>query len=340
MARPNHLGAAYMARKIIVVFFAEAVLSSAIAPLDVFTRTNSILVAQGQPAAFDVHLLTLNHAAALADNLAFVQHTQLSDFPPAPLGHDQCLIIIPAFLGNWDEVCADNTALIHWLKQQYQHGSEIASLCKGSYFLAAAGLLDGKPCTSHWAVAEDLQQRYPAIQLQPDAVITDQNGVYTGGGAFSSLNLIVYLIEKFCGHTLGILVAKHFSIQRDHVSQAHFAMFNGLTRHNDQPIRSAQDYIQSNWQKPLTIDAIAEQVNMSKRNFIRRFKQAVNLTPAEYIQRVKIEAAKKSLETGRASISDIIYTLGYNDIKTFRDTFKRITGITPQDYRKKYAHEP
>lgn len=187
-------------------------------------------------------------------------------------------------------------------------------------------------------MAEDLQLRYPAIKLQPDAVVTDQNGIYTGGGAFSSLNLILYLIEKFCGHALGIQVAKHFSIQRDHVNQAHFAMFSGLALHKDQLIHCAQDYIHDNCQKALTIDEIAERVNMSKRNFIRRFKQAVNLTPTEYIQKTKIETAKKALETGTASIMQIMYDLGYNDIKTFRDTFKRITGITPQDYRKKYAH--
>lgn len=328
-----------MARKVIIVFFADAVLSSAIAPLDLFTRTNSLLVAQGQAAAFDVHLITLNPAVALGHSTDYTAHNHLGAFAPRPLGHDQCLIVVPAFLGNWDHVRAHNAPLIDWLKQHYQHGSEIASLCKGSYFLAAAGLLDGKPCTSHWAVAEDLQQRYPAIKLQPDAVVTDQNGLYTGGGAFSSLNLLVYLIEKFCDQALGVQIAKQFSIQRDQVNQAHFAIFNGLTQHNDASIRAAQEYIQTHCKKPLNIDDIAEQVNMSKRNFIRRFKQAVKITPADYIQRVKIEAAKKSLETGRASITDIIYDLGYNDIKTFRDTFKRVTGITPQDYRKKYAHE-
>jgi transcriptional regulator GlxA family with amidase domain len=328
-----------MARTVILVFFADAVLSSVIAPLDIFTRTNGLLQAQGRPAAFDVHLLTLNHDAILGHSTSYQHHSLLSDFVPAPLGHTQCLIVIPAFMGEWDEVCARNSELIHWLQLQYRHGSEIASLCKGSYFLAAAGLLNGLPCTSHWAVADDLQRRFPAIKVQSDAVVTDQSGVYTGGGAFSSLNLILYLIEKFCGQPLGVQVAKQFSIQRDHINQAHFAMFNGLTRHNDKSIRSAQEYIESNYRKPLSIDDIAAQVNMSKRNFVRRFKQAINLTPAEYIQRVKIEAAKKILETHRTHIIDIIYDLGYNDIKTFRDTFKRITGITPQDYRKKYSHE-
>lgn len=326
-----------MTRKIIIVFFADAVLSSAVAPLDIFSRTNALLRAQGLPAAFNIHLLSLNQTTQLGDNQAYTHHNQLSDFPPAPLGHGQCLIIIPAFLGNWDDISERNQALIQWLKVQYQHGSELASLCKGSYFLAEAGLLNGRSCTSHWAVAQDLQLRYPAIKLQPDAVVTDQYGIYTGGGAFSSLNLILYLIEKFCGHAVGIQVAKHFSIQRDHVNQAHFAMFSGLTQHKDQLILAAQNYIHDNCQKALTIDEIAARVNMSKRNFIRRFKQAVNLTPTEYIQKTKIETAKKSLETDTASIVQIMYNLGYNDIKTFRETFKRITGITPQDYRKKYA---
>ena len=182
-----------------------------------------------------------------------------------------------------------------------------------------------------------MRERFPSINLQPDVVVTDQNGIYTGGGAFSSLNLLLYLVEKFCGHTLGILIAKTFSIQRDHVNQAHFAIFKSLSRHGDVLILSAQSYIESHFENPLSVDDIAAHVHMSKRNFIRRFKQAVQITPMEYIQRVKIEAAKKALEENNKTIQAVIYDVGYNDIKTFRDTFKRFTGVTPQAYRKKYG---
>lgn len=327
-----------MSRKIIILAYEDVVLSSMVAPLDMFTRANDILAAKQQGPAFEVSLISLSsNSLNLGYSNAFSCHQQLSDFPPKSVGHNQYLIVIPAFSGKWDEVLKNNRTVIEWLRQHYESGTEVASLCKGSYFLAEAGLLDGVPCTTHWTVMEDMRSRYPAIDLQPDAVVTDRNGIYTGGGAFSSLNAILYLIEKFCGYELGIQISKNFSIQRDHVNQAHFAIFSGLNRHGDVLILSAQSYIESNFEKSLSVDDIAAHVNMSKRNFIRRFKQAVQLTPVEYIQRVKIEAAKKALEGNTKSIQTVLFDVGYNDIKTFRDTFKRFTGVTPQDYRRKYA---
>jgi transcriptional regulator GlxA family with amidase domain len=327
-----------MSRTIAILMYEDAILSSAAAPLDIFTRANDILAAQQQDSAFDVRLIgrTANQVPLGASTI-FNCTLGLSDLAPKSAGHNQFLIVVPAFAGNWDNVLQKNRAVIDWLKRHYQSGTEIASLCKGSYFLAEAGLLDGLPCTSHLSVIDDMRARYPAINLQPDSVVTDKNGIYTGGGAFSSLNLVLYLIEKFCGHEIGIQIAKNFSIQRDNIHQGHFAMFKGLAQHGDTVILSAQSYIEDKFSNDIRVEDVADHVNMSKRNFIRRFKLALNLTPVDYIQRVKIEAAKKAFEQNTKSIQSVIYDVGYNDAKTFRDTFKKLTGVTPQDYRKKYA---
>ncbi len=320
-------------RNIDILVYEEAVLSSVAAPLDIFTRANDILHRAGQPPAFNVTLVASEARSVQlgTPTLFHCSHTVV-DRAPASERHQQTLILVPAFAGNWDEVGHHNRDVVTWLTQHYRAGTEIASLCKGSYFLAEAGLLNDRPCTSHWASIEDMRQRFSHIDLQPDAVVT-----WRYIAAFSSLNLVLYLVEKFCGHDIGILVAKNFSIQRDHINQAHFSIFSGMGRHDDKVVRQAQAFIENNYGQEISVESVAAHVNVSKRNFVRRFKQALQMTPLEYIQRVKIEAAKKALERGQRNIQVLTYEVGYNDIKTFRNTFKRLTGVTPQDYRNKYA---
>jgi transcriptional regulator GlxA family with amidase domain len=205
-----------------------------------------------------------------------------------------------------------------------------------AYFLAEAGLLDGRYCTSHWQAAGDMSSRYPDIQMMSDVIITDQDGVYTSGGAFSSIHVILYLIEKFCGRELAIEISKIYSIDMNRASQAHFAVFRGQREHGDREIREAQLWIEENFDRRISVEDVASQTHMSKRNFIRRFKRATHNTPLEYLQRVKVEAAKKLLEQEDQQINSLMYKVGYQDEKTFRRVFKRYTGLTPQDYRKRY----
>ncbi|MDO3381139.1 GlxA family transcriptional regulator [Gilvimarinus algae] len=325
-------------KTIYLLTYEDVVLSSLAAPLDILTRTNEILLSQDQAPAFAITRITPQAGPLTVDGISYWRgDCTIEDRPAQSFGHPQALILIPAFQGSWDQLKHAYADVLLWLQQHYQAGTEVASLCKGSYFLAEAGVLKGKPCTSHWAVTDDMRQRFPEIQLKPDAVVTDESGTYTGGGAFSSLNLLLYLIEKFCGHELGVQVAKNFSIQRDHASQAHFSIFTGMTHHRDPLIREAQAYMEAHYHQALNLETVAQKVHMSKRNFIRRFKQAVDMPPLEYLQRIKIEAAKKALEAGHLSIQSLTLEVGYNDSKTFRQVFKRLTGLTPQAYRQKYA---
>lgn len=323
-------------KTIYVLVYEDAVPSSVAAPVDILTHSGRTMQAAGKAPAFNVELISAKYRnVMLGSPLQFVCQRNIDELPPDNGG--ERVIVIPAFAGEWDAVLEKNRALLPWLTAHYRAGTELASLCLGSYFLAEAGLLDGKICTSHWRAMDDMRRRYPAIRLQPDSVVTDQQGIYTGGGAFSSLNLLLYLVEKFCGHDIGILVSKNFSIHRDHVSQGHFSVFRGMNRHGDKLVLQAQDFIENNYDKELSVEDVAALVNMSKRNFIRRFKQATQNTPLEYIQKVKVEAVKKALESGRQSVQSLMYSVGYNDSKTFRDVFRRVTGVTPQAYRKKYG---
>jgi transcriptional regulator GlxA family with amidase domain len=205
--------------------------------------------------------------------------------------------------------------------------------------LASTGLVNGKKCASHWGAENDFRKMFPQIELVTEKIITEENGIYSSGGAFSYLNLILLLIEKHAGREMAILIAKVFAIQLERDSQSSFVIFQGQKEHEDEPIKNAQEFIESNYREKTTVDQLAYMYAISRRSFERRFKKATNNTVVEYMQRVKIEAAKKELEMGRKNITEVMYEVGYTDNKAFRMTFKKITGLSPLEYRNKYNKE-
>ena len=247
------------------------------------------------------------------------------------------LIIIPAIHGNPTDIAEQNKDFLPWIIRQYKSGSEVASFCIGSFFLAQTGLLNGKPATTHWSFANDFRMMFPEIKVLDDRIMTEESGIYTSGGAYSYLNLILYLIEKHVGREVAIIIAKSFMIDIDKKSQSPFIMFKGQKSHDDNAVKKAQDFIEANYQDKITVDQLATMFAISRRNFERRFKKATANTILEYIHRVKIEAAKQSLESSRENVNEVMYNVGYSDPKAFRVTFKKITGLSPIEYRNKYS---
>jgi transcriptional regulator GlxA family with amidase domain len=246
------------------------------------------------------------------------------------------LVIIPAFDGDIPQALEMNKEFVPWLQEQYGKGAELASLCMGAFILASTGLLDAKKCATHWVAANEFQRMFPQVNLIPDKVMTDEKGLYSSGGAFSYLNLVLYLIEKYTGREMAILCAKVFAIEIERESQSPFIIFQGQKEHEDIPVKNAQEFIEQNFQEKITIDQLADMFAIGRRNLERRFKKATSNTVSEYIQRVKIEAAKKELEVSRKNINEVMYEVGYLDNKAFRTTFKKITGLSPIEYRNKY----
>jgi transcriptional regulator GlxA family with amidase domain len=160
--------------------------------------------------------------------------------------------------------------------------------------------------------------------------------MYSSGGAFSYLNLILYLIEKYAGRDMSVLAAKVFAIEIERENQLSFIIFQGQRGHEDELVKKAQEYIEKNYQEKITVDQLASMLALSRRNLERRFKKATANTVVEYIQRVRIEAAKMTLEKARENVNDAMYKSGYTDTKAFRSTFKKITGLSPIEYRSKY----
>ncbi|SRR5581483_6039612 len=297
-----------------------------------FARANEVLAGKGKPALFEMKLVGLTKEPVTYDRFISIA----PDFSIAD-EYKPDLIIIPAVNGEWNEVISLNREFFPWIVEQYKNGAEVASLCVGTFLLASTGLLEGRKCSTHWMAQNDFRRMFPDVELVSEKVITDERGVYSSGGANSFWNLIIYLIDKFAGRDIAIACAKIYEIEIDRQTQSPFVIFAGQKDHEDEPIKEAQSYIENNYQKKLTIEELAERAAMGRRTFERRFKKATSNTVIEYMQRVKIEAAKKSLEHNRKQVAEVMYDVGYTDTKAFRTTFKKITGLSPIDYRNKYA---
>ena len=248
------------------------------------------------------------------------------------------LILIPSWVRN-QKAEKGNQVLIDWMKKQYKGGAEIASMCSGAFLLAASGLLDGKKCSTHWAYADVFRTMFPKVNLQADQLITDENGIYTNGGAYSFLNLLVYLVEKYYDRQTAIYCSKIFQVEMDRNSQSAFSIFAGQKLHGDEMVQQAQAYIENKLGEKISVEHLSSLFSVGRRNFDRRFIKATGNTPVEYSQRVKIESAKKSLETSRKTINEVMYEVGYSDVKAFREVFRKITGMSPLEYRGRYNKE-
>lgn len=246
------------------------------------------------------------------------------------------LVLIPALLGDYSNALIKNKNLINWMRMQYKGGAEIASMCSGGFLLAATGLLNGKACSMHWDKAEAFKSLFPDVSIATGKIITEENGIYTNGGAYSFLNLIIYLVEKYFDRQTAIFCSKIFQIEMNRQSQSEFIMFSGQKSHSDEMVLEAQTYIENNLCEKISFENLSSKLAVGRRNFDRRFVKATGNTPVEYLQRVKIESAKKTFETSRKTINEVMYEVGYSDVKTFREVFRKITGMSPLEYKSKY----
>jgi transcriptional regulator GlxA family with amidase domain len=292
---------------------------------------NRLLTTTGRKPAFEVMLAGLSREVSLEKG-AFSIRTggHIRDIRKTDL------IIIPAIEYDFSVSLKRNEAFVPWISERYAKGSEVASICSGAFLLACTGLLAGRHCSTHWVVADAFRRMFPEVNLVPDKIITDEHGIYSSGGAYSFLNLMLYLVEKFCGRETAIHCAKLFEIDMERSCQSPFTIFLGQKDHEDEAIMKAQHYMENNVQEKISVDELASRFALSKRNFERRFKKATSNTPVEYLQRVRMEAAKKKLETGSDNIHQVMFDVGYSDIRAFRSVFKRVTGLSPVAYRSKY----
>lgn len=317
----------------ISVFVPEyGVIEAITPPYRSFSTANEFLSAFGKEPIFEVEYVGLHeYVSANSGECTLKTSRLLQDVTETDL------LIIPPTFGDTAKGIAANAEAIPYFKTLYSKGSSLASLCIGAFLLAETGLLSGKKCSTHWAYINEFKARYADVEVEDGAIITEHDNIYSSGGANSLWNLLLYLIEKYSDRETAIMVSKYFALDIGRDSQSQFAIFRGQKNHGDEGIHKVQDYIEEHYEDKITIDSLANLINTGRRTFERRFKEATNNTPIEYIQRVRIEAAKKSFEASRKNVSEIMFDVGYTDTKAFRDTFKKITGLTPIEYRNKFA---
>ena len=321
----------------VIVPMGQSIVDTIIAPYNLLKMANSYFkrLHDLDEYPFKIDLVGITDKPVTYQNLFSIQ-------PTATINEitKTNLIIVSPRSGDLDKEIEKNLEFVQWMKtQRIKNDSEIASLCKGAFLLAETGLLNGKSCATHWTAHEKFIKRYPLVKLVPEKIICEDNGIFTSGGAYSILNFTLYLIERYFGRETAIWCSKISEIEFDRISQSEFIIFSGQKDHTDKQIKKAQEYIEKNYDKKINIDSIAELVHLNGRSFLRRFKKATSNTPLEYVQRVKTEAAKKKLESSTETILEVMYGIGYRDEKAFRSIFRKFTGLSPIEYRKKYNRE-
>jgi transcriptional regulator GlxA family with amidase domain len=310
----------------------ECILSSVIGPYKVFNEVNKILQQQNpsKSPAFHIQLVGITEETNLYEGAFNIKpHTTIDKIDKTDL------IILPAINGDIPAEVKRNAAVYPWITQQYKQGAEIASLCTGAFLAASTGLLKGKKCATHWIAFDLFRIMFPDVELIK-TVVHEEKGFYSSGGAYSFLNLILHLVEKYTNREMAIQCSKIFEIEINRFSQASFSIFSGFKMHEDEMVIRAQEFIEKNYAEKINIEELASRCLLSRRNFERRFRKATNYSPAEYIQYLKIEAARRQLESSRYHISEVMYAVGYNDNKAFRTTFKKITGLSPLEYKNRF----
>ena len=318
--------------KKISILVPESAVMQAIADRQyLFSAANQFLVAAGKKPLFEVKLVGATPEVPLNFGTFSVKtNRQITDFTQTDL------VIVPALFGDMASGVTRNQNLVPWILRQYAQGAEVASLCVGAFLLASTGLLDGKKCSTHWGFQREFREMFPNVEVEDGSIVTEKKRLYSSGGANSYWNLLLYLLEKYTDRETAILASKYFAIDINRNSQSAFAMFQGQKKHADDAIKKAQDFIENHISEKISIEALADLVAVGRRSFERRFKLATSNSVFEYIQRVKIEAAKRQFESSRKNISEVMFDVGYTDTKAFRDLFKKLTGLTPIEYRNKY----
>ncbi|MEP6779192.1 MAG: helix-turn-helix domain-containing protein, partial [Gemmatimonadaceae bacterium] len=309
--------------------------STAIGPIEIFHSAgalwNSLQGTIAEPR-FRVRCATID-GKSISSVCAL---TITPQFSIAEIAHTDIIILAASALDLQERMAAD-ASLLSWLRKWHENGAYIAGVCSSALYLAEAGLLDGKEATTHWALADEMIERYPAVNWKPEQFITEDDRLLCSGGVYASFDISLYLVEKFCGHEIALQCAKSLLISMPRSKQSGYSATPMSRPHSDEKIRDTEEFLRQHFASEVPIEMLAERVGMGPRNFIRRFKAATGRLPGGYVQTLRIASAKAMLERGADSIQDVCSRNGYEDIAFFRTLFKRHTGMTPAEYRSRFA---
>jgi len=319
-----------------VVLFDDGYASTAVMPIEVFHSAGALwreLKGESPEPRFRVTTVSLDGKPVRSP------YAGMSMTPQGAIGDiaRTDIVIVPTSGLELDEKLVENSALVPWLKKHYAAGAYVAGVCMGAAYLAEAGLLDGKRATTHWAVAADLERRYPKVKWRPDLFVTEESRLLCSGGLSAAGDVSLYLVEKLCGHEIAVQTAKALLLSMPRTHQSGYAVLPLSPAHGDDRIRAVETVMQEQFRQNHCTDTLAERAGMSERTFLRRFKAATGRVPAAYLQAVRMQAAKTMLERDTAPVQTVSSAVGYDDVSFFRTLFKRETGMTPAEYREHFA---
>jgi transcriptional regulator GlxA family with amidase domain len=321
-----------------IVLVNDGYASTSIGPMEVFYaagRMWNVLEGQGAEPKFRISVASIDGAPVTsAYGLSISPHSSIDAIERADLILVSASSLEPE---HWRQKPAE---LSPWLRQWHKRGAMIGGLCTGVAFLAESGLLDGRRATTHWGVAREFQRLYPNVDWHPEVLITEDGGLFCSGGVYASVDLSLYLVEKLCGHQVAVECAKSLLINMPRFYQAGYSILPVSRAHADQRIRKVEEHLQANFNKPLSIDELAQHAGMSRRNFLRRFKAATGAMPGAYLQMFRVAAARQMLEESVTSVQSVGSAVGYDNVTFFRQVFRRYTGVTPAEYRTNFKPVP
>lgn len=243
------------------------------------------------------------------------------------------LVFVPALWGNPNAIVRRYPDISVWLKSQYERGATICSIGTGSYFLAQAGILDRRSATTHWYYFDDFQSRYPHVKLQRKRFITHADRLYCTGSVNAVRDVTLHLVERLYTPAVADEVAHHFTHELKRSYESMLLASEEKNTHHDEQIIKIQEWLQKNFQQNISLQELAARFDISVRSFNRRFRGAVDKTPLQYLQEVRLEQAKSLLKQSNLTIAEIAFAVGYQDGSHFSSLFKRVNAVTPNEYR-------
>ncbi|MDP3783952.1 MAG: GlxA family transcriptional regulator [Sphingopyxis sp.] len=256
--------------------------------------------------------------------------------PDQPPANSPAVLIAPGSLHKLLEP-GEVEPYARWLLDRHAQGTVLASNCGGAFALAATGLLAGRPATTHWFFAEQFRKRFPDVRLEADRMVIDDGDIVTAGGLMAWTDLGLRIVERLLGPTVMMETARFLLIDPNGREQKNYASFAPKLTHGDEAILRVQHWLQARGVGPVAVPAMASEAGMEERTFQRRFKAATGMTPVEYVQHLRVGKARELLEFTRRTVDQIAWGVGYEDAAAFRKLFHRIIGLSPHEYRQRFA---
>jgi transcriptional regulator GlxA family with amidase domain len=307
-----------------------------VGPLQVFARASEMhsRANPGSPPIYSVEVVTISFRRSLTANCG-LRITADRTFREMRGKIDTLLVAG----GDAIEQNKNNPEAVRWLKRISGRIRRVGSVCTGAMLLAQAGLLDGRRATTHWNWCQTLIKRAPRTRVEPDPIFVRDENIYTSAGVTAGMDLALALVEEDHGSLLALQVARNLVLYlRRPGGQSQFSAALSLQLTDRKPLRDLEAWVLDNLHKPLTVPLLAERVAMSPRNFARVFTKEMKTTPAKFVERLRVEAARRRLEESHNSMEMIAGECGFGNVNSMRNVFQRSLKITPGQYRRHFRH--